>query len=1177
MVRSLSPSDLFAMSGYGANVDGIAQGDSGVMASTKQLLAPNGESSNLNPLQWEQVRTPEFKKWFGDWENDPENASKVVDSNGEPRPVFHGSDAEFNTFKKPEINRMAQRSDVGFWFTTGRQETERYGKGVKEVFLNIRNPKSITTRKLDMMAVSEPMAKVIPKLKRGKVDGLSIPEVKEDKMMGEKYTPVEYVVFNANQIKSATDNTGEFNPDNPDIRFSLRDSVDEINSSIREAFSPRQGKQSLGWLAGLFQRNHLIDFVAKELPMLEAYKTLSQEKDNTINKAEREIAEHYEKMKNSMTHDVMNELGRVQGLATRLKDFDPAKFDDSNPTQADINALSRDEKEVYQDYKALPDNAKKAYKMMREDYKSDLLAKKSALIQRLNAFPIDRETKAEIIKQIELHFDQAIKKGVYFPLSRNGDTVVTADKLDDDGNIIPSESIVEFTESGKATDKLMAELKERGYKNRRVDKKAVYIRSLATTNAANNIAALATKAIADLKTNIQQQGAEDILDFSGFTARDIIEGGDFNQLLSDFNQQLIDALPDTSYRKHFIHRKGTLGYSTDTLRAYAGTRTAAAKNIASLLYDHKIYSKIQDAKDAIKEMSNGEDDDTRVDSLRSVLNELELREERLKNSSITQASQILTSLGFMGALGFNVASAAVNMLQVPGVTLPELSGKHGFTQAAAEINKAYKLLFNKDVLNKHSGFDLSKHPELNKPQNAPLRAALIKLNEIGKIDLTLTHEAISMGQNPSYSDNAVTRTVGGIGRYSGYLFHVAEALNRQVTGISAFNLAYRKNGGDFDAAFKDAVDVIDRTQFDYSQSNRARYMMSDTARVLTLFKSYALGISYYIGRNVHNAIKGETPEIRLAARKMVATQMAMTFATSGLFGLPIGGEALAVLGGVAGFKYKGASFAVPGAVGGMLLFQMLLAGLGADDEDDVEVQFRNWLTDNFDQTTAEWVVKGPARLLPMGDISSRTGLSDIWWRPQNKELEGKDQYQAFANALLGPLGSQFAGLFTAMKMYQDGAYSRAIESMSPAAIRNIIAAARMENEGVKTIKGDPIVNRDLTMTEIANKVLGFNPTVVTNNYDANTAIAKARDRIAMKKAHLVNRYIASDPQERVDLMRGDIKEFNSEVEPQERITIGSLMKSIRQRKALDRRTENGLYLSKKSEHLRDIGRFGKED
>ena len=48
------------------------------------LKAPNGKPSNLNERQWLQVRTPNFKAWFGDWENDPKNASKVVDENGEP-------------------------------------------------------------------------------------------------------------------------------------------------------------------------------------------------------------------------------------------------------------------------------------------------------------------------------------------------------------------------------------------------------------------------------------------------------------------------------------------------------------------------------------------------------------------------------------------------------------------------------------------------------------------------------------------------------------------------------------------------------------------------------------------------------------------------------------------------------------------------------------------------------------------------------------------------------------------------------------------------------------------------------------------------------------------------------------------------------------------------------------
>lgn len=52
--------------------------------SKGRLLAPNGEPSNLPEHLYAQVRTKEFKDWFGDWQNDPKNASKVVDENGEP-------------------------------------------------------------------------------------------------------------------------------------------------------------------------------------------------------------------------------------------------------------------------------------------------------------------------------------------------------------------------------------------------------------------------------------------------------------------------------------------------------------------------------------------------------------------------------------------------------------------------------------------------------------------------------------------------------------------------------------------------------------------------------------------------------------------------------------------------------------------------------------------------------------------------------------------------------------------------------------------------------------------------------------------------------------------------------------------------------------------------------------
>jgi hypothetical protein len=87
------------------------------------LLAPNGEPSNLNPEQYNLVRTPEFKAWFGDWENDPENASKVVDENGEPLVVFHGS--RYGGINVFDINQSKRDSsglkEYGSFFTTNKK------------------------------------------------------------------------------------------------------------------------------------------------------------------------------------------------------------------------------------------------------------------------------------------------------------------------------------------------------------------------------------------------------------------------------------------------------------------------------------------------------------------------------------------------------------------------------------------------------------------------------------------------------------------------------------------------------------------------------------------------------------------------------------------------------------------------------------------------------------------------------------------------------------------------------------------------------------------------------------------------------------------------------------------------------------------------------------------------
>jgi hypothetical protein len=140
------------------------------------LLAPNGKPSNLTPEQHKLVRSPEFKAWFGDWENDPTNASKVVDENGEPLVVYHGTNSNFTIFKTkkrldsinnplyesgvwffaPSFDKQISAEERDYYYEEGNAEYmaktfmgNKDDKGnyidnkVIKVFLNVRNPNII--------------------------------------------------------------------------------------------------------------------------------------------------------------------------------------------------------------------------------------------------------------------------------------------------------------------------------------------------------------------------------------------------------------------------------------------------------------------------------------------------------------------------------------------------------------------------------------------------------------------------------------------------------------------------------------------------------------------------------------------------------------------------------------------------------------------------------------------------------------------------------------------------------------------------------------------------------------------------------------------------------------------------------------------------------------------------
>jgi hypothetical protein len=155
-------------------------------------------------FQGAQTDTPEFKNWFGD--------SKVVDESGKPLVVYHGTGADFNEFKEGATIK-------GRFFSSDSGEAGRFAKGgekenIKPVFLSIKEPKII-----DFENKVFDFKKINSFVVRAKSDGYDGVIIKNIKNFPDSRPSETHIAFEPTQIKSATGNSGKFDPKNPDIRF----------------------------------------------------------------------------------------------------------------------------------------------------------------------------------------------------------------------------------------------------------------------------------------------------------------------------------------------------------------------------------------------------------------------------------------------------------------------------------------------------------------------------------------------------------------------------------------------------------------------------------------------------------------------------------------------------------------------------------------------------------------------------------------------------------------------------------------------------------------------------------------------------------------------------------------------------------------------------------------------
>jgi hypothetical protein len=145
----------------------------------------------------------------------PKTVSKVVDESGEPQVMYHGTHADFNTFDRETLDPTLR--GIGFHFTSDTQRANMFAAGgqggnIIPVYLNIRNPYVVE----DLRAFNAQSNRKYGKYGAEKL----IKDFEAKGYDGLKFDNTHYIAFRPEQIKSATGNKGNFDPENPDIRFS---------------------------------------------------------------------------------------------------------------------------------------------------------------------------------------------------------------------------------------------------------------------------------------------------------------------------------------------------------------------------------------------------------------------------------------------------------------------------------------------------------------------------------------------------------------------------------------------------------------------------------------------------------------------------------------------------------------------------------------------------------------------------------------------------------------------------------------------------------------------------------------------------------------------------------------------------------------------------------------------
>ena len=167
----------------------------------------------------------------------------LLNEDGTPKVVYHGTNSEaFTVFDSDKSGRVKKNVlGDGYYFAAEEESATHYGEHVMPVYLDIKNPYKVYARDGGMRAqMAEDFNMDANAISRGDIQSILKANGYDGVLLySSKYAAdgdfSTAVVFDNTQIKSATDNVGTFDRENPDIRFSVGDGQTDADAEVSDA------------------------------------------------------------------------------------------------------------------------------------------------------------------------------------------------------------------------------------------------------------------------------------------------------------------------------------------------------------------------------------------------------------------------------------------------------------------------------------------------------------------------------------------------------------------------------------------------------------------------------------------------------------------------------------------------------------------------------------------------------------------------------------------------------------------------------------------------------------------------------------------------------------------------------------------------------------------------------